>query len=667
MIDIRTRWLKMDPMSRKSRTVAIVNVPDDMFSEAGIKELASVVATQTTQAHPRPSGVSTDTHRAPGGVTDVWLARKVKPVEKVWEKRDKECTRLEGGVGKLLKLAQKNKRKGKTPEAKGTWKEESGNPLDRYVLPKKQPKWKQGFLGLIGQKMNLDTSPEYIRVQNEELAKLRANEDDYPLGNVAFARFATQDEAHNFARLAKSTDKKRLLLLQTSIEVLPEDIIWSNTSINPVQRKARTMISFGLTATLIIFWAIPMAFVGIVSNVDELAKLAPFKWIKEIPEVPLGIIKAVLPSALLAVLFMLLPIVLRLWIKLQGETRKSEVELKLFSRYWLFWIIHGFLIVTLASGLVGALSNLGGTVNSIPTLLADKLPGANIFFLVFVLTATWSAAAKTLARLVPFVMYQFRGLLAGGTPRKTFAQKYKMGSFMWSTVMPTNCLIVAVTIVYSVIQPLMPIIAFVGMVMFYAAYKYQLLWTSDQPEELETGGLYYRKMLRTVFVALYLMIVCLAALFFLMKDLVGYICGGIIAAMGLLTALHQIYIDHIRYKKDTILYGWSYLHSSSETHLNPAAGSEKQLSDKQTPILDDAAGLGGQDRMDVRREYDHPAMYKKQPVIWIADDPLGLGRYEADKINGQGVEASTEFAHMDEKGVLDVDRSPPDEDWDGGV
>jgi hypothetical protein len=673
-VDIRTRWLKSDSASRKSRTVMMTNVPKDMFSEAGIKELASTVATQTSSGLPRPSGVSTETHRAPGGVTDVWLARKVKDVEKVWQERDKECNRLEGGIGKLLKLAQKNQRKGKTPEAKGTWNQESANPLDQYVLPKKQPKWKQGFLGLFGKKMDLETSPVYIREKNNELAQLRTNEDDYELGNVAFARFATQDEAHNFARLVKKTDRKRFMMLKTSIEVVPEDVIWSNLSINPYQRKARTAVSMGLTAVLIIFWTFPMAFVGFVSNIDTLTAwevngTKPFAWILKIPAVPLGIIKAVLPSAALAILFMLLPIVLRIWIKLQGETRKSEVELKLFSRYWLFWIVHGFLIVTLASGILPFLSNIGDNVDSIPTLLADQLPGANIFFLVFILTATWAAAAKTLARLIPFVMWQLRGFLAGGTPRKTFGQKFNMDSFVWSTTMPNICLIVAVTIIYSTIQPLVTIIGFVGMVLFYAAYKYQLLWTSDQPEELETGGLYYRKMLRTVFVALYFQIVCMAALFFLMNNTVGYVGGAVIAFCGLVTAVHQAYLDHVAFKKDVVMYGWTHLYSSSQTHLNPTENvvNEKMPGETTPPIMDDAAGLTGQDRIDVRHEFDNPAMYKKQPVIWIANDPLGIGNYEANRINAAGVEASTQFAHMDEKGKLDVDRSPPDEDWDGGV
>jgi hypothetical protein len=135
------------------------------------------------------------------------------------------------------------------------------------------------------------------------------------------------------------------------------------------------------------------------------------------------------------------------------------------------------------------------------------------------------------------------------------------------------------------------------------------------------------------------------------------------------TAVHQAYLDHVAFKKDVVMYGWTHLYSSSQTHLNPTENvvNEKMPGETTPPIMDDAAGLTGQDRIDVRHEFDNPAMYKKQPVIWIANDPLGIGNYEANRINAAGVEASTQFAHMDEKGKLDVDRSPPDEDWDGGV
>ena len=131
--------------------------------------------------------------------------------------------------------------------------------------------------------MTLESSPAYIRDHNEKLDLLREDPSKYPLTNTAFLRFASQAEAHAFARLISSTDKK-LKLVDACIEVVPEDIEWTNLSMSPYQRKIRTVISWSLTIGLIIIWAIPVAFVGIVSNVDALCIEAPFlAWICDLP------------------------------------------------------------------------------------------------------------------------------------------------------------------------------------------------------------------------------------------------------------------------------------------------------------------------------------------------------------------------------------------------
>lgn len=131
--------------------------------------------------------------------------------------------------------------------------------------------------------MTLESSPAYIRDHNEQLEQLREDPSKYPETNTAFLRFASQAEAHAFARLISSTDKK-LRLVNSSIEVMPEDIEWTNLSISPYQRKIRQIISWSLTIGLIIIWAIPVAFVGIVSNVDTLCQTAPFlAWICDLP------------------------------------------------------------------------------------------------------------------------------------------------------------------------------------------------------------------------------------------------------------------------------------------------------------------------------------------------------------------------------------------------
>ncbi|OCF37292.1 hypothetical protein I317_06862 [Kwoniella heveanensis CBS 569] len=651
-VQIRQAWLTSPQhlALARTRTVAVTNIPD-----AGTAV--------------NPSGVDA----SEGGVRHIWLTRKCKDIEKTWEERDNECSRLEGGVSKLIKLAVKNNKKGKTPEAKGQYDAEragaGGDPSERYVLSKKRPSWKQGPLGLIGKKMDLETSPIYIAERNAKLSELRKTIDDLPQGNTAFIRFASQHEAHAFARLVADTDKSNKLI-KAGVEVVPEDVQWSNISMNPYQRKVRKIVSWGLTIGLIIVWAIPVAFVGAVSNVDALcADNAWIRWVCDNGPVVKGIIKGALPPILLAVLFMLLPIVLRLMVKLQGEVRKSDIELKLFSRFWLFQVIHGFLIITLASGLIAALSNIKDTASSVPTLLAKQLPTASIFFLTFILTATFSGAAKSYARVVPFAMFLLKGILAGNTPRKVYMKAYKMDSFAWATTWPPICLLICITVVYTVIQPVITILAFVAFILLYAAYKYLLHWCADQTDSSETGGMFYVKALRTVFVSLYLEGICLAGLFFLSQDenknqaKSGLACGAIMVVAIVAIALFQFWIDWFRFPKAFLYYVHSTTNSPKSIGIEPKAGqtatSPEEEYDTAGPQMGNTSGFH-------YRAFDHPALWKKQPVVWLANDNLGIGKYQAERINGKGVEASTEFTSMDEKGHILVERSPPDEAWYGG-
>ena len=68
----------------------------------------------------------------------------------------------------------------------------------------------------------------------------------------------------------------------------------------------------GFVIVMIIFWAIPVAFVGSISNINYLTNRVHFlKFILNIPPVILGIVTGLLPSIMLAILMALLPIILR--------------------------------------------------------------------------------------------------------------------------------------------------------------------------------------------------------------------------------------------------------------------------------------------------------------------------------------------------------------------
>lgn len=158
--------------------------------------------------------------------------------------------------------------------------------------------------------------------------------------NSAFVLFASARAAHMAAQLRAHHAPARVQAGPAAVDVAPEDVIWGNLGLNPYECQIRRFISWGITFALIIFWAIPVAFVGVVSNVAGLcATYGWLAWLCKIPGTVLGIIQGILPPVLLAVLMMLLPIILRLLARFEGMTRRTQVELSLMSRYFLFQVI----------------------------------------------------------------------------------------------------------------------------------------------------------------------------------------------------------------------------------------------------------------------------------------------------------------------------------------
>ena len=69
--------------------------------------------------------------------------------------------------------------------------------------------------------------------------------------------------------------------------------------------------------------------------------------------------------------------------RFEGIPLNSLVEVSLMSRFFMFLVIHGFLIVTLAAGLVAAIPGIAANPGSVVNILATKLPSASTFFLTY--------------------------------------------------------------------------------------------------------------------------------------------------------------------------------------------------------------------------------------------------------------------------------------------
>jgi hypothetical protein len=64
--------------------------------------------------------------------------------------------------------------------------------------------------------------------------------------------------------------------------------------------------------------------------------------------------------------------------------------------------------------------------------------------------------------------------------------------------------------------------------------------------------------------------------------------------------------------------------------------------------------------------FDHPSIYVEQSWIWIPKDHLGLSELLVKELQDAGINASDLGAEMQENGIVEVTRNPPDEEWTGG-
>ncbi|TNY20875.1 hypothetical protein DMC30DRAFT_396414 [Rhodotorula diobovata] len=698
-IVLRQDFLMSKEHSRlaQSKTVLVTGVPKEFLNQHSMSRFCSVL---------------------PGGSKRIWFARDLKELPDLYERREKACNKLESAETKLLKLATKqiaknNKKNQSPPELDA---EANKGEISRFVPRKKRPTHKLGPLGLWGKKVDtIEWAREEITTTTKELEKEREillgenGSAKYPPESAAFIQFHTQMAAHMFAQCLNHHAPLRMSARY--LEVAQDDVIWGNLNINPYQQRARYAISWAMTIGLIVLWSFPVAFVGLISNVSALCvQVSWLAWLCELPTPVNGIIQGSLPPIALAVLFILLPIVLRLFARFEGIPLRTGIELSLMTRYFIFQVIHGFLIVTLASGLVNAIPDIVQNPSSAVTLLATQLPAASTFFLTYFVTASFAGAAGSLLQIAKLVVYYVKLILLGSTPRSVWNIKYSMSTVAWGTLWPSMTLLTVIGLTYSVIAPLICGFALVAFALFWFVYKYLFLLVIDTPPATETGGRFYPKAITHIFVGLYIEELCLCGLFFLAQDADGKQSaipeGAVMVVLIVITALYHIVlikgyhplVDYLPLSvapKMAEQQGYSdgfpanHNNASQENGVTPSSGAatsatprEKDQSsfppparssydENRKPLREvesnrtdqDNSTLPGDEHLDVNA-FDHPATYQDYPTVWIPKDPAGLYRDELEGSQAAGVDVSAEGARMDEKAKVDIDRSPPDEEWD---
>ncbi|EEH16483.2 hypothetical protein PABG_06570 [Paracoccidioides brasiliensis Pb03] len=449
-------------------------------------------------------------------VRRIWITTDCKKLDDLVSRRDKLALRLEEMETRLIKSANSARSKAIKLQKKD---EESAIPdgadhdLDSVAWEGKVKRPTHRLHFFMGKKVD---TIEWLRSELErvlpEVKKLQKKhrEGDAKSIPAVFIEFDTQSAAQTaFQTLSHH---QPFQMTPRFIGVTPHQIVWPALQYSWWARIVRKFLIQGAITALIIFWSIPSAFVGMISNVAYLSKLLPFlSFINKLPDVIKGVISGLLPAVGLALLMALVPVILRFFARQTGLPTTVAVELFTQNTHFCFQVVQVFLVTTLTSAASAATSQIIKDPMSAKDLLAKNLPKASNFYISYFLLQGLVLSAGAVVQVVGYVVFKIFVAFFDATPRKLYARWTSMSGLQWATVLPvfTNMVVIAIT--YSCVAPIILGFASFGLYMVYLAYRYNLLFVYDS--DVDTKGLIYPRALQQVMTGIYLASVCMIGLF----------------------------------------------------------------------------------------------------------------------------------------------------------
>lgn len=321
-----------------------------------------------------------------------------------------------------------------------------------------------------------------------------------------------------------------------------------------------------------------------------------------------------------------------------------------------------------------------------PKLLAESLPKASNFYLAYFLIQGLTSAASNILNYSDLLEYLFYQYFWDKTPREKFASYSKMKGISYGSLFPkfTNFLVIA--IVYACIAPLTLAFATIGLTLYYASYRHNLLYVCLS--KIDTRGEAYERALKQMPTGIYLAELALIGLFSARNATIQTVL--MIALLVLTAAVNLILdrtlrplelylgLDELQAAEVPLLAQEDGVSPEDEVALHMSAHNRRLGINKLgtgtatalskffdmfiTSARDEVEGwLAIPDREDdspapsedeLANAYENPAFTSKTPKLWLPRDQAGVSRDEIKENEEAGIPTTDEAAEIDENGKL---------------
>ncbi|GMM36121.1 Spo75 protein [Saccharomycopsis crataegensis] len=473
--------------------------------------------------------------------------------------------------------------------------------------------------------------------------------DRIPCYHKMFVQFNNKVSAYIAKQILLSSDPNKSNF--KVIEINPKDIIWNNVQLNNFWlKKFRYFTSNALKLFLVIFWTIPTMMIGSFSQMEYFTFAFPlFSWIDTSSNTVKNFISGVFPALSLIIITELIPIIFRWLSILKGKLTGAEVEIDIQNWCFTFFFIHVFLIVTVSSSVTAIFENFINNPVSLPTLLATNIPKASNFFLSFILLRGLAYAGSNM--LQPYLLLKnfiFNPLLRPMTPREKFKQISNLESLQWGSIYPIYSILGSLSIIFSVIAPLILICSAASFILIFISFKYSLKFCHSPTNYSETYGKFYPVALNQLYYGIYCLEICLVGLFlFVRNENDDSICFKHSAFMVLIFSIStctHIYINN-SYNSASHYLPLEYL---NEENIIGKCG-------KQTEIKISSISC-----VDQNLTFSHPSFDYDvtKDFIWLPRDKYGNSSKEIEYLRSKGIQATNKNCILNDKGEIMINGFP---------
>ena len=249
--------------------------------------------------------------------------------------------------------------------------------------------------------------------------------------------------------------------MEVSTAPEPRDILWQNVYVSKGAKRTRGYIGEAVVILLISFYAVPVALISLLTSESALISTSPrLAQLDQASAFFSSALAMVQPICLVIIQQLLPPLFVQIS-KAEGIISFSEVQMKAFSRYFMFQVLNVFLVTAIAGSIFDTIAIIVENPEAAFEMLGNSLPRMSSFFITLITMKTFLGLGVELVRLLSIVQSMIGfGLMRNATLRKKKTPFIALraiddpGWFPFHKILAQDMLVVVISVVFAVVAPM---------------------------------------------------------------------------------------------------------------------------------------------------------------------------------------------------------------------